>query len=292
MIHAHFGPIGYLVVRSKIKLALPLVTTFYGADLNPSLKISGNFRDWKKCLFESGDLFLVEGPYMQQRLVELGCSLKKIQIQRIAIPVKDIPWRPRRKIIGQTIVVLFSGRFVEKKGLLYALSAIEKLKQEGKSFEFRIIGDGPQASQIRRYIDERKMSDYTRLIGFLDYDGYLKEMNNADIFLQPSITAENGDTEGGAPTTVLEAQAMGLPVVSTFHCDIPNIVVPGKSALLVEERNSSDLATALRHLLDHPSEWEVMGRIGRDFVQQYHNIDLEVCRLEEKYRSFLNATIY
>ena len=291
MIHAHFGPVGYLLVKTKLKLRLPLITTFYGADLNPSLKVYGKLQDWRKSLFEAGDLFLVEGAYMQQQLVQLGCPKEKIQIQRIAIPVKEMPWRPRRKIEHRPVIVLFSGRFVEKKGLLYALAAVDILKREGKSLEFRIIGDGPQAAQIKRFIFDRKMADYTRLLGFLDYKDYLEEMNNADIFLQPSITAENGDTEGGAPTTILEAQAMGLPIVSTYHCDIPNIVVPDKSALLVEERNASALASALRGLLDHPSEWEVMSKIGRDFVQQYHDIDLEVCRLEEKYCNLLSTII-
>jgi colanic acid/amylovoran biosynthesis glycosyltransferase len=287
LIHAHFGPVGYLLVNSKLKLRLPMVTTFYGADLNPSVRLYGIIRNWHKDLFKAGDLFLVEGAYMQQRLIELGCPPEKIQIQRIAIPVKEMPWRLRKKIVGRPTVVLFSGRFVEKKGLMYALEAVYELKQEGKSIEFRIAGDGPQEQQVKRFITDRKMTDYTRLLGFLNYKDYLQEMDKADIFLQPSIIAQNGETEGGAPTTILEAQAMGLPIVSTLHCDIPNVVVPGRSALLVEERNSSALANSLRDLLNHPSQWEAMGRIGRDYVQQYHDIEIEADRLEEKYFNLL-----
>lgn len=291
LIHAHFGTIGYLLIDLKSKLSLPLVTTFYGYDLSPSLIVDG-VQDWQKRLFEVGDLFLVEGSHMQQKLVELGCPQEKIQIQRIAIPVQDIPWRPRKKTDDRPPVVLFSGRFVEKKGLLFALAAVNELKREGKSLEFRIIGDGPMAEQVKRYIDEKAMADFTHLLGFLDHEDYLREMDKADIFLQPSVIAANGDIEGGAPTTILEAQAMGLPIVSTYHCDIPNVVVPGQSAILVEERNISALMDALRYLLDHPSDWESMGRSGRDFVQKYHDIDKEVTKLEEKYFEFLHARSY
>lgn len=282
LIHAHYGPTGHLLCKTKLKLKLPLVTTFYGFDLNPSVKVIG-VRDWRARLFEVGDLFLVEGAHMQQRLVELGCPGDKIQIQRIAIPVQDMQWRPRKKVEGRCPVVLFSGRFAEKKGLLYALAAIEELKREGRELEFRIVGDGPMAEQVKRFIDDCAMAGYTHLLGFLEYRNHLREMDNADIFIQPSVTAADGDIEGGAPTTILEAQAMGLPIVSTYHCDIPNSVVPGRSALLVEERNSSALADALRNLLDHPSEWETMGRTGREFVEEYHDIEREVSRLEDKY---------
>jgi colanic acid/amylovoran biosynthesis glycosyltransferase len=83
-------------------------------------------------------------------------------------------------------------------------------------------------------------------------------MREANILLQPSVTAANGDTEGGL-YTLLEAQVLGMPVISTYHADISNVVLPGKSALLVPERNSEALASALAYLTDHPSVREEMG---------------------------------
>jgi colanic acid/amylovoran biosynthesis glycosyltransferase len=112
-------------------------------------------------------------------------------------------------------------------------------------------------------------------------------MQQADIFLHPSIVGENGVSEGGAPTTILEAQALGIPVVSTYHCDIPNVTVPGESALLVPERDSQALAQTLRTLLDHPQRWESMGRAGRRHIERYHDIEHEVAALEDKYIALL-----
>ena len=112
-------------------------------------------------------------------------------------------------------------------------------------------------------------------------------MKNADIFIQPSVTSQSGDTEGGAPTVILEAQAAGMPVIATTHADIPNIVVPGKSALLSAEKDSIGLSKNIEHLLNNQDSWEIMGRFGREFVTQHHDIKKEVIGLENKYMALL-----
>jgi colanic acid/amylovoran biosynthesis glycosyltransferase len=238
-----------------------------------------------RILFDKGDIFLVEGLYMKSALLKLGCPQEKIQIQRIAIPLDKINFLPRRpKRNNEKVILIFSGRFVEKKGLLYALKAVEKVKEDGRNIEFRVIGNGILKAEIERFIQIHRMGDYARLLGFLPYENYLKEMQKADIFILPSITAADGDSEGGAPTVILEAQAMGMPIISTYHGDIPNVVIPGKSALLSEEKNIGQLATNIAYLLDNQQIWETMGCCGREFVENYHDIRLEAERLEDKYR--------
>jgi colanic acid/amylovoran biosynthesis glycosyltransferase len=108
-------------------------------------------------------------------------------------------------------------------------------------------------------------------------------MRHADIFLHPSVVDADGRSEGGAPTSILEAQALGMPVVSTLHCDIPYVTRPGESALLVPERDSGALADALRTLLDDPGGWGEMGRAGRAHIEAHHDIVREAPRLEERY---------
>ena len=124
------------------------------------------------------------------------------------------------------------------------------------------------------------------MLGFLNYEDYLKEMDKADIFVQPSVKAANGDMEGGAPTTILEAQALGMPVISTCHADIPNIVVEGKSSLLSKEKDYKSIASSMEYLLETQEVWEQMGNNGREFVETYHNIYKEVDRLEKIYSQF------
>ncbi len=289
LLHAHFGPVGFFSLPLREALGVPLVTTFYGYDMS-QLPAQPAWRDRFRRLFQNGDLFLVEGEYMRRRLQGLGCPAEKIKIQRIAVPLGRLAFRARTaKPKGDSTVILFCGRFVEKKGLLVALRALAKIRARNGRFEFRIIGDGPQRSAVAAFVRDNAMADYVRMLGSLDYDRYLRELEDADIFLQPSLTAADGDSEGGAPTTLLEAQALGLPIVTTTHADIPNVVVPGRSALLAPEGDEESLASLILGLMDRPEAWAAMGRAGRAFVETYHDIDKEAGALESKYRELIEA---
>lgn len=101
--------------------------------------------------------------------------------------------------------------------------------------------------------------------------------------LQKSIIVQNGDTEGGAPVAILEAQATGLPVISSYHADIPEVVVDGKSALLAPEKDVGMLAKHLEYLVEHPDVWGEIGRAGREHVEQEYDVMAQVAKLENIY---------
>jgi colanic acid/amylovoran biosynthesis glycosyltransferase len=111
----------------------------------------------------------------------------------------------------------------------------------------------------------------------------VKELEAADLFAQPSLTASDGDSEGGAPTTLLEAQACGVPILATSHADIPHVVVEGESALLAPERDAEALAAGLERLLAEPERWPAMGRAGRAHVLTHHDAGAQAERLEALY---------
>lgn len=286
LLHAHFGHNGAQALEMKSKVNIPLVTTFYGADLSKR-DVIHLLKEQYQQLFREGDMFLVEGPHMKEKLHQLGCPEEKIHIQPIAIPVDTISFRERKPKANRnkTVRLLFCGRFTEKKGLIYALKAVKKVWEEYRyrHIRFCMIGDGELKEQIETFVKENRMIDYVELPGFLNYNDYLRQLEEADIFIHPSVTAANGDSEGGAPTTILEAQALGLPVIATYHADIPNVVVPGKSALLSAEGDVEELTQNILFLLKNQHLWHQMGKTGREFIEKYHDIGKEVSSLEEKY---------
>jgi len=286
VIHAHFGPIGYQMLPLKRKLGLPMVTTFYGfdtANLTPLEPM--NWPEHRQQLFNEGELFLVEGPFMRQRLINLGCPANKIILQRILIDLNATPYRKREFKLERKVIIVFAGRFCEKKGLMYALKAVLKLSQLGMNIEFRMIGGGELERDVANFITDNNMKEIAIILGVLDYKSYIKEMDSGDIFLHPSITADDGDSEGGAPTTILEAQALGMPVVSTTHADIPNVTVPGQSAILVGERDVNALVTALCKVISPSADWEKMGKTGRSFIEKHHEVNQGILSLERIYAS-------
>ena len=287
LLHAHFGYTGYHALAVKNRTKLPLVTTFYGEDISHQAE-EPQWQERYAELFDSGDLFLIEGPFMRKRLIHIGCPEKKSAIQRIAIRCDLYPFRtrlPKKK--AEPVRILFCGTFREKKGLQYALEAVAQAQKGFPNLEFCIVGDGILRPKIEASIKQKHMENYTKLIGFVTHERMIKEMNNSDILIQPSVTAENGDSEGGAPTTILEAQACGIPVLASYHADIPNVVVPEGSALLASERDVDSLFQNLMTLLNDQERWPSMGLVGRSHIEKQHNILNEVKLLEQRYHELV-----
>ena len=286
LLHAHFGTEGVRYLKLKKNLNLPMITTFYGFDVSKIPRIPY----WKKRyvqLFREGDIFLTEGTNMKNELIKLGCPENKIIVQHLGADLNTFNFTPRTQPENGNIIILIAGSFREKKGIPYAIKAFAKVKEEHPDIQLRILGDGPMRDQIESLIAEFGISDSVTLLGYQPHDVFLSEVANAHIFMLPSITAQNGDTEGGAPVAILEAQATGLPVISSYHADIPEVVVDGKSALLAPERDVETLAKHLEYLVEHPDVWERMGRAGREHVEQEYDVMVQVGKLEEIYDRYL-----
>ncbi|MFQ5706398.1 MAG: glycosyltransferase [bacterium] len=289
LIHAHFAPQGVQMLFCRQALNIPLVTSFYGYDMS-RLPRDQQWCDRLKQLFQYGDLFLVEGPHMQKGLEGLGCAAHKIRLQPIGLDLKQYKFNPRTapKTDSPTRI-LFCGRFVEKKGLQYGLQAVQAVIDEFPDVEFRVIGDGEQKSNLDRFVRKNGLKERVTFLGYQPHAEVLAEMQQAHLLLQPSVTAADGDSEGGAPTVLLEAQALGLPVLSTRHADIPNVVQDGKSGILVPERDARALANALKSLLGNPNSWTAMGHAGREYVERFHNLEPLTQKLESYYSQLLHA---
>ena len=87
-----------------------------------------------------------------------------------------------------------------------------------------------------------------------------------------SLTASDGDTEGGAPVTLVEMAATGMPIVSTVHCDIPSVIIHSRTGLLAEERDVNGLLQHLRWYVNHTELWDEMVRAGRQHVEAEYNV--------------------
>jgi colanic acid/amylovoran biosynthesis glycosyltransferase len=288
LLHAHFGMNGYWALDLKRILQVPLVTNFYGVDVT-KIPQDEFWQPKYQALFEDGDLFLVEGPYMRDNLVRLGCPSSKIQLQHIAIDVEKIAFHARSCLPNDQIRILMCGRMVEKKGYCYAIRAFARVATEFPNAKLILIGSGELLSEVQREVQQLGIAAQVDLKGYVNYEEYLLTLDQAHILIAPSVTAEDGDTEGGAPTVLLEAQASGLPTLSTLHADIPYIVNDGKTGFLVPERDVDSLAERLFHLLRNPDLWIEMGRAGRAHVEAHHNIQAEVQRLEQRYLALIDC---
>jgi len=157
-----------------------------------------------------------------------------------------------------------------------------------------IIGDSQggttgetEKKKILNIMQEYSLKDCVTMFGYQPYPVFLKELYRHHIFLHPSIHASNGDTEGGAPVSIIEASASGMPILSTTHCDIPEVVKDRESGYLVPERDIDALTERLEFLVFNPNLWNEMALNGRKHIEKNYDVKKQVQKLEEIYDKVL-----
>lgn len=269
VVHAHFGPNGWAVTNWCRTNDVALVTSFYGMDAS-ALGHSAKWRRRYQDLFAQAYAIVVEGPAMKERLVGLGCSLERLRIIPITIHCENYPFAPRVRQAGEELRILFIGRFIPKKGLHILLAALGLVRDALGPWQLRLIGDGPEADAARELIRSNKLEGHIKMLGFLSRKAMIEEMTQAHLLAAPSVTAPDGDSEGGAPTVLLEAQAMGLPVVASDHADIPFAVAPVYRAGLACEGDVARYAASLVAAVRAEASWPEMAAAGRQHVLEQH----------------------
>lgn len=285
-IFAHFGWEGYFSLGLKKKLNIPLITRFYGYDIGILPHIPMWRRRYKK-LFLNGDLFIAEGVNMRNLLIQLGCDPEKIFIHHLGVDLENIPFK-QGDFNPKIFKILIAATFKEKKGLEYAIEAIAEARKILLDIDIRVrvIGDGPLNQKLRGLSEILGLSDLIEWSGYQDHEQFIDALYQADVFLSPSVTASDGDTEGGAPVAIIEASASGLPVLSTQHADIPEVVINGVSGILVPERDTSSLASAIVFLAHNPEIRYEYGLAGHRHVSKNYDATIQGKKLEMIYSRF------
>jgi colanic acid/amylovoran biosynthesis glycosyltransferase len=288
LLHIHNGYRACVSLDFTERLRLPYAVNFYGSDVSQK-EFLRRARHGYARIFKNGKAFLVEGPVMKAKLAALGCPENLIRVQRISINCQDYPFRERTWDGRRPIRFLFVGRMVEKKGLEWGLRALARHKST-LPWELDIIGDGPLRPLIEAQLAQLGIADRVRILGYLPLSEVRKKMQDHDVLFQPSCKSGDGDGEGGAPTVLLEAQACGMPILSTLHDDIPYVTVPDGSAFLAPERDEEALAALMLRLAERAASWPEMGRIGRRHVEDRHDARKEVIGLESVYREIIGRS--
>ena len=287
IVHAHFGQEGYFCLAARRSAGVPMVTTFYGMDAS-ALPRRRLWRRRFRRLFREGERFLVEGPYMGESLVSIGCPPEKVHLHRLGVDLGKIAKAlPEAR---EEAVVLMYANFREKKGHVYGLRACRKILGSHPGLKVRIIGDGELGSEVEKEIARLGLGDRVVLLGMLPHAACLEELARATVLLYPSVTASDGDTEGGAPVALIEAMASGLPIVSSLHADIPTVAPDAQCALLFPERDVDGLAEGLDALLGSGRLRDDMGRAGRAHAEDAHDMRKQGIRLEAVYDQVITSS--
>ncbi|MCT7985022.1 glycosyltransferase [Laspinema sp. A4] len=288
IIHCQFGDLGLrgISFRDICFPSAKLVTTFRGFDISLYLREHGD-RVYET-LFKQGDFFMTNCDYFKRELIRIGCDPNRLAVVRSGLEPRDFTFSPPRPPADGKIRIATTGRLSEKKGIEYAIRAVAQLLPAYPNLTFQIIGDGPLKAKLKHLIDELRVKDSVQLLGWKTQPEIQEILANIHLFMAPSVTAADGDCD--APINVLkEAMAMGLPVISTYHGGIPELVRDGISGYLVPERDTQGLAEKIKFLIEHPELWFQLGQAGRREVENNYNINPLNDRLLDIYHQAFNG---
>lgn len=271
VIHCHFGPVGAKAALLKETGVLRgrLVTTIHGYDITSYVK--GRGRGVYDHLFKVGDLFMPISERWREELLRLGCPEEKIMVHHMGVDLDKFTFLPRGTRNDKAINILTIARFVEKKGVEYGVRAVAKTLSSYPDIHYTVIGDGPLRDSFQELINDLKIESKVELVGWKSQDEIVALMKEADILLAPSVTSVDGDQEG-IPVVLMEALAQGLPVLSTLHSGIPELIRDGESGYLVPERDVEALSDKLLMLISERDQWQDMGMAGRKCIEEDFNI--------------------
>ncbi|MBN9889012.1 glycosyltransferase [Salipiger abyssi] len=255
VILAEFGTQALVVARLATELDLPVFTYFRGTDASFALRSRQIVRAYRRMMPRLDGVFSVSR-FLLDNLARHGVTHPNAHVVPSGVDIRR--FTPGEKRPGSFLAV---GRMVEKKAPEVTLRAFARAAQ-GREAHLTFIGDGPLLDPCKALAAELGIAAQVTFTGALPHDAVREHLTTTETFLQHSVTAANGNTEG-LPTAIQEALACGCITLSTWHAGIPEAVEDGVNGLLVPEWDEAGFAARIAQLLDM-SDRSAMTRAARD----------------------------
>ena len=274
---------GDVALRSTDLLKLyngPKVVSFHGADLSDHLS-----DDYMK-LWRCSDFFLCRCEAFKDKLIKMGCPAEKIRLNYTGVPLPQ-----RFKASGHSDRKIFKilqvCRLVDKKGLDLSIKALRLARDSGVEATLSIAGDGPLLNTLKHLVQDLNLENEVIFLGFLDNESLEDAYLDSHLFCHPSRLTKAGDREG-IPNSIAEAMSYGLPVVSTAHSGIPEIIQNNHSGVLVSNESPKLIANAIIKLAKKHEYLALLGSQARKRIENKFSIKKCVNDLEAIYTEALS----
>lgn len=281
VVHSHFArPYQFGAQFLAMQAGVPHTITTHAYDLYSDLASEHTER-----LLARADRVVTISEYNRRYIEDdLGISTP---VDVVHAGIRPEKFRSTRETEGHRVVTV--ARFVEKKGLRYAIDAVAEVAADIPDVEYHIIGSGPQQSDLERRAAEVGVESNVTILKNVSDERLIAELDEAACFLLPSVVAEDGDRDG-IPVVLMEAMAMQTPVVSTRVSGIPELVADGENGLLTEPRNATAVAEAVQQILIGDIDGEMLGKRARETVLDAFNSETTVEKLESTFETAIEPT--
>ena len=273
VVFAHYGPTGEAVANLCKALNKPLVVHFHGYDASIGDVILKN-NNYKN-VFKYAKTIIAVSKEMVKDLMSLGCDEKKIIYNPcVANPVfYDV----KPKYNTQQFVAV--GRFTDKKAPYYTILAFSKVVKTFPEATLIMAGKGELLNTCKNLVNYLGLSQSIKFVGVIDRQKLLVLFSESLAFIQHSITASNGDKEG-TPVAIVEASAAGLPVISTYHAGIPDVISHNKTGLLGASGDVNKMTDNICELLIDIEKTKILGQNAKINISENFNFSKYIAVIE------------
>ena len=203
------------------------------------------------------------------------------KVHRIYHGLDMTHYEPQRQPTDRPMIIAV-GQLKEKKGYRYLLEACHTLKERGYEFDLQIVGEGQLREELEAQIVQLGLEDMATLCGALPHTAVIDKYHQATLFALPCVVQADGERDG-IPNVILEALAMELPVVSTRHSGIPEVITDGENGLLVPPEAIPPLVEAIARLLDDATLRKKLGSKGRETIMESFSVENNVEKLLKEF---------
>lgn len=271
---AQYGPTSHRIVGICKQLNIPLITHFHGYDASV-IEVINRCKNYKN-VFEYSRSVIVVSKEMEKSILSLGCTEEKLIYNPYGPDSNFLDVQPQ---FSEPIFIGL-GRFVGKKAPYYTILAFKKVLVQFPNAKLVIGGEGELYEVCKNLVSQLKIEENVLLPGILTKVDFSNYLSKSLAFVQHSVTALNGDKEG-TPLAILEASAAGLPVVSTFHAGIPDVILDGETGFLIPEHDVDAMADKMIFLLENKIKAIQMGKNGRERILSHFTIEKHLRTLDE-----------
>lgn len=271
---AQYGPAGVAMMEICKKANVSLVVHFHGFDASHKDTLSRYEKSYLQMFVEAKKIIAVSQA-MKAKLISLGCAEHKIAL--ITYGPNEIFFKNNPNFHSDTFIAI--GRFVDKKAPYLTLIAFYEVLKEFPAAKLKMAGSGELLNACKNMVKSWGIEDSVTFLGIIEPEVVRKEMEHALAFVQHSVVADDGDSEG-TPLVVLEAQAAALPVISTYHAGIPDVVINSETGFLVQETDVFAMKIAMIKILCNKDLARAMGANGRARIQREFTLDIYFNKLK------------
>ena len=222
--------------------------------------------------------FATISDFNRRALIEMGCDAEKVEVVRCGIDPTLFQYREPTPSSVSPLRIGSLGRLVVKKGFHTLLDACSILATREIEFQLDIAGDGPLADQLKTQAKEKEIMAKTQFLGALSHDQVSDWIRDLDVFVLACCEDENGDVDG-IPVVLMEAMAMGVPVISTNVTGLPELVIADETGLVGVPLDAHSIAEQLEKISASPDLTKQLAARAKAHVDEHFTQQANVEKL-------------